>query len=214
MRTPTIDYCLECAEKHLQKAVIFLQESLQRQEQCETEKKCTNCCMTDTNTLEKIRKTVTELAGAEDDTDTHLEIPKIREINRRIREIRKTIWQKKLSTGKGTKDDIQKIRLELESLTNKIYEEDVAPTYNKEIENIIKDFSKSPEGETEPDWTKILEVQEEEEQQKEKKPPKKTMSQLVKEASKLTPEEEAEAYHKDLVSKYTRVYSPSETNEE
>jgi len=147
LKGESADYCLECAEKHLQTARILLREALQRAEQCLAESQCETCCTSKPQVLEKIRDAVAELTGCEDDTNTKLDEPRIREINRRTREIRRLIWEKKLAFGKGTLNDIKEIMMQIEELANYIYEQpEVSQKYEELIQEIVEE---TPPPETE-----------------------------------------------------------------
>lgn len=175
----SIDYCLECAEKHLQTATILLKEAIQRAQQCITQNPCEPCCLKTPEVLEKIRDAIAELAGAEDDTNPLSNEPLVKEINNQIRLIRKDIWRKKLAFGQGKIEDITEIAERIKTLTDKIYEEYTSKNYEPLIEQLIKEIE----------------------------PPKK-QKQNIKKLAEPTPEEIEEELHKQMVKQYARVYSP------
>jgi hypothetical protein len=186
--TRGLDYCLECCEKHLQTASVLMREALQRLEECNTKTNCEPCCIKTEYILEKIRNTVKELAGAEDDTIRNTYDETVRQINNEIRMIRKTIWGKKLSVGGGTKGDLIEIKNKIDKLIDKVYEK-VAPAYDETIEQIIRETT----GE---------ETKGQKREKKKENPTKK----LIKELSKPTKEETEEALRKMLIEQYARVY--------
>jgi hypothetical protein len=193
--TKGLDYCLECCEKHLQTASVLMREALQRLEECNTKTNCEPCCLKTEYILEKIRNTVKELAGAEDDTIRNTYDETVRQINNEIRMIRKTTWEKKLSVGRGTKQDLIEIKNKIDELIDKVYEK-VAPQYDETIEQIIKETIIKQETNT---ATKT-------DINKKEKPKKTQTKKLIKELSKQTKEETEEALRKMLIEQYARVY--------
>jgi len=105
-----IDYCLECAEKHVSTANVFLREAQQRLEADEPME----------TVAEKVRAAVVELTGAEADTDSVTE-HMVREINGLIRDLRKFIWREKLSV-RPTVENLVEARRRAEHILSKVYE--------------------------------------------------------------------------------------------
>jgi len=97
-----VDYCLDCCSKHLSKASVFLSEASQK------------------NQKEKVKKTIMELTGCEDDSLTN-QNEKIRELNTDVRAVRKEIWDSPLSLGKGSSEDLNRARDKVENLLDRVY---------------------------------------------------------------------------------------------
>jgi hypothetical protein len=108
--TKKIDYCLECLSKHLNTAKVLTREAIQRIEAGEPAEMV----------LEKVRGTVAELAGAEDDSNSVTD-QEVRKLNETIRSIRKTIWNKGLELEPGSKDDLTSIYSQIDSALNQTY---------------------------------------------------------------------------------------------
>lgn len=81
-------YCLDCISKHLATAKILLREALQRSQAKEAEEAV----------LAKVRGAFEELTGAEDDSQS-LTDPQIRNLNARIREARKWLYEHALASA-------------------------------------------------------------------------------------------------------------------
>jgi len=193
------DYCLECAEKHLQTAKVLLREAIQRYEACYKNTECVPCCSENSAVLEKVRGAVAELAGCEDDTSTNLNEPRIREINRRAREIRKEMWNKKLAFGEGTLEDLKETHGKIEQLANYVYEQpEISEKYESIINQIVAE-TPMPEAEAE---------EREEEQEEEHKP------KLRRKSADQIKDEVEHAYRisllADLLESYSPEYSPEE----
>jgi len=222
METPekgtSLDYCLECAEKHLQTTTILLKEALQRYEQCHKTNPCTPCCISEKPVLEKIRDTIAELTGAEDDTNPLTDNTMVKDINTQIRNIRKEIWNKKLAFGQGTPEDITNIAQKIKTLTDYIYENYTKQTYEAEIEKLIQstntelnqEFLKT-EQTTDTAIQKAKEKQQKERQQKQEKKKKPKIN--LKELAEPTPEEVEEALYKDMINKYATIALNMKTGE-
>jgi len=97
-----VDYCLDCCSKHLSKASVFLNEASQK------------------NQKEKVKKTIMELTGCEDDSLTN-QNEKIRKLNADVRAVRKEIWNSPLSLGRGSDEDLNRAREKVENLLDRVY---------------------------------------------------------------------------------------------
>ena len=213
----SVDYCLECAEKHLRTAKVLLREAIQRAQKHGTKHPAV---------LEKIRDVVTELTGCEDDTDTTLDNKKVRKLNITCRDLRKLIWNKKLSFGKATLQDLQQLYKQISQLADYIYETETSKDYEPLIEQAINEVPRiMPEEkqtleklrqeqlQTQDKAIEIaqqkqqeeLQIKEAEKQLNQPPKPKKTLKQIIKEASKITPEEEQEALYRDMIKKYASL---------
>lgn len=177
----SIDYCMECAEKHIQTAKILIKEAIQRAEKLGT---------THPSVLEKIRDTIAELTGCEDDTTTTLNNPKVAEINKTCRDLRRLIWQKKLAFGKATIQDLKQLYKKISNLTDNIYET-TSKNYEQQINQLIKQIP--PPTQNHKNGT-------------EKQKPRNIK---LKDLAEPTEEETQEALYKQMVKQYAQVYSPN-----
>ena len=211
LKGESVDYCLECAEKHIQTAKVLIREAIQRAEQCLTQTTCEPCCIQTPYVLEKIRDAVAELTGCEDDTSTALNVPHVREINRRARELRRKIWQQKLSFGHGTLNDLKQLYKELEELADFIYNTpEISGKYDQVIAEVIQEeYPNIPNmPQVIPDMSA---TQKRKQAKKERQEKRKQMKKLIKELAKPTPEELEELerkYHINKLLDLAELYKP------
>lgn len=100
-----LDYRWECCMKHLGGANVLLREAYER---------AIDEGMGE-GTAEKIMEAMNEHSGMESDLEKMLPIPEAREQAEKlmsgVRAFRKAVWEAKLATGGGTKDDVADARL-------------------------------------------------------------------------------------------------------
>jgi len=72
------------------------------------------------NQKEKVKKTIMELTGCEDDSLTN-QNEKIRKLNADVRAVRKEIWNSPLSLGRGSDEDLNRAREKVENLLDRVY---------------------------------------------------------------------------------------------
>jgi len=106
----SIGYCLECCEKHFAKSSKLMEEAIQRLEAREPLEKVT----------EKVRAVVRELAGLEDDIPPTVPDVDIRELDRRARSLRKSMWEKRLSLT-PTLEGLREAKVEIDSMLKETY---------------------------------------------------------------------------------------------
>lgn len=125
------DYCLECLTKHYSKALGLIEEAIDRS------------LKEGQGVQDKVREAVKEITAAEDDYG-NFNIPALQEkfddIKRMAREIRKEIWEKRLTTTNTSKEDLMEIRDKLKALNDKVY--DIAVTLSiPTLEKLCKGVS-------------------------------------------------------------------------
>jgi len=117
-----VDYCIECAVKHIQTGKVFMREGLQRAEVNGPQSE---------GVKEKVRGVVEELSGIEADTDT-VKNAKVTAINTAARELRKRIYSSQAEIGGASIETLQEIKAEVDTLVEQIYkvreEEEECPT--------------------------------------------------------------------------------------
>jgi hypothetical protein len=116
------------------------------------------------------------------------------------------MWNKKMAAGYATTEDIRKLYEQVTITADKVYEEDVKPTYNKEVENLAHEIAneETPPEETEEIDPAIQKAIEEQIKEKEKPKKKKTKLNLEK-LAEPTQEEIEEAQYKDMIGKYAGI---------
>ena len=107
-----LDYCLECFVKHLGGSSKLLDEAIDfyRADGGMTER-----------LKEKVRAVNDELAGMKDDVSADSP-EEVKAIYDRSRQIRKKIWNKKLSRGGGSEADLAEVKAEVDEQLRRTYE--------------------------------------------------------------------------------------------
>lgn len=122
---PKVKTCLDCLNKHLNTAKVFSREAIQRFEANEPEDRV----------LERVRGIVEELSGAEADTNGS-DDESIREINTKLRKVRKGIWASGLEIqNPKNKDELLQMRSNIEEVLNDTYT--VAKAKKEEVLGLV-----------------------------------------------------------------------------
>jgi len=117
-------YCLECLHKHINTANVLIREALQRYDSKESQERV----------LEKVRAAVAELVGAED--DSKFSTGRVAEINNKIRELRRYIWEKGYEFEVPSRDALMEIGDRVQKILKDLY--DVAAERRSQIISFVK----------------------------------------------------------------------------
>jgi len=117
-------YCLECLHKHINTANILIREALQRFDSREPQERV----------LEKVRAAVSELTGAED--DSKFATGKVAEINKRIRDLRRYIWEKGYEFEIPSREALLEIGGNIQGILKDVY--DVASEKRRQIISFVR----------------------------------------------------------------------------
>ena len=117
-------YCLECVHKHINTANVLIREALQRFDAKEPPDRV----------LEKVRAAVAELTGAED--DSKFATGKVAEINKRIRDLRRHIWEKGYEFEVPSRDALLEIGGNIQDILKDIY--NIAAERRKQIISFVR----------------------------------------------------------------------------
>ena len=117
-------YCLECLHKHINTANILIREALQRFDSREPQERV----------IEKVRAAVAELTGAED--DSKFATGRVAEINKRIRDLRRYIWDKGYEFEIQSRDALLEIGGKIQDILKDVY--DVASEKRRQIISFVR----------------------------------------------------------------------------
>ena len=117
-------YCLECLHKHINTANVLIREALQRFDAKEPSDRV----------VEKVRAAVAELTGAED--DSKFATGKVAEINRKIRDLRRNIWERGYEFEVPSREALLEIGDRVQDILKDIY--NVAAERRKQVINFIR----------------------------------------------------------------------------
>jgi len=117
-------YCLECLHKHINTANVLIREALQRFDAKEPHERI----------VEKVRAAVAELTGAED--DSKFATGRVAEINKKIRDLRRHIWEKGYEFEVPSREALLEIGDRVQDILKDIY--NVAAERRKEVIKFIK----------------------------------------------------------------------------
>jgi hypothetical protein len=124
------------------------------------------------------------------------------------------MWNKKMAAGHATIEDIRKLYEQISQTADKVYEQDIKPTYEEEIEKLIQSeihsetnisTPQNPQENTEETTDTAIQKAIEQQTKEQQKPKPKHKKINIEKLAEPTPEEIEQTLYKDMINKYAEI---------